>query len=60
MKRDAVMNLRLPSDVKEAVRRAAEADHGRSASGMVVKILREWLTEHGHLKADVEQRKGRA
>lgn len=53
MKRDAVLNLRLPADVKEAVRKAAEDDFGRSSSSMVVRILREWLAQKGYLaKAD--------
>lgn len=57
MKRDAVLNLRLPSDVKKAVRRAADDDHGRSASGMVVRILREWLAERDYLKTATEPQK---
>lgn len=51
MKRDAVLNIRLPNDVKEAVRRAGEDDHGRSVSGMVVRILTEWCVEKGYLQA---------
>jgi len=47
-----MLNVRIPGDVKEAVRRAAEDDHGRSLSGMVVRILREWCAEHGYLSAD--------
>jgi hypothetical protein len=49
MERDAVLNFRLPLDVKEALRQAAEADHGRSMSSMAVRIFREWLTEHEYL-----------
>ncbi len=49
MDRDTVLNLRVPSEVKEAIRRAAEDDHGRSMSGMTVRILREWLAERGYL-----------
>jgi hypothetical protein len=51
MKRDAVLNIRLPVEVREAVQRAGDDDHGRSISGMVVRILEEWLTERGYLKA---------
>ncbi len=51
MKRDAVLNIRVPKDVKEAVRRAGDDDHGRSISGMVVRILREWCAEKGYLAA---------
>lgn len=65
MKRDAVMNLRVPGDVKDALQRAADADFGRSMSSMAVRIFQEWLTEHGHLKpaptnaAKAAKRKGR-
>jgi hypothetical protein len=60
MPRDEILNLRLTSDVKEAVRLAAEAD-GRSMSSMAERILREWLIEKGHLKAPGKTgRKGRA
>jgi hypothetical protein len=52
MERDATLVVRLPADVKEAVRRAGEDDHGRSLSGMVVRILREWCVEKGYLTAD--------
>ena len=49
MERDAVLNVRLPVEVKDALRRAAEDDHGRSLSGMVVRALREWLAREGYL-----------
>jgi hypothetical protein len=49
MKRDAVLNVRLPADVKEALRRAAEDDFDRSVSGMVVRVMREWLESQGYL-----------
>lgn len=42
--------LRLPIEVKTALQQAGEADAGRSMSGMAVKILSEWLGEHGHLR----------
>jgi len=54
VKRDAVLNVRVPQEVKTAVVRAAEADHGRSVSGMVVRILREWCVEKGFMQADVQ------
>lgn len=50
MTRDSVMNVRLPERIKEAARRAAQED-GRSLSGMVTRIMREWLSEHGYLDA---------
>lgn len=46
--RDAMLNIRLPAELKEALRQAAEDDHSRSLSGMVVRILDEWLAEHGY------------
>jgi hypothetical protein len=52
MERDAILAVRIPAEVKEAVRRAGEEDHGRSLSGMVVRILREWCVEKGYLSAD--------
>jgi hypothetical protein len=55
MERDAVLNLRVPADVKEALRRAAEADHGRSISGMAVRVFREWLGAHGYLALDAAE-----
>ncbi len=42
--------LRLPIEVKRALQQAGEADAGRSMSGMAVKILSEWLGEHGHMR----------
>jgi hypothetical protein len=60
MKRDAVLNIRLPADVKAAVRRAAEDDFSRSVSSMVVRVLREWCVEKGYLTAPAsKQKKGR-
>jgi hypothetical protein len=60
MDRDDTLIVRLPSAVKEAVRKAAEADHGRSMSGMVVRILSEWLTTNGHhLHVESRPKKGR-
>jgi len=58
MTRDAVLNIRLPNDVKEAVRRAGDEDHGRSLSGMVVRILTEWCTEKGYLPAEPQRERG--
>jgi len=57
MKRDDVLNVRVPSEVKEALRKAAEADE-RSVSVLVVRILRDWLVDHGHLaRTDPPKRK---
>ena len=51
--------VRLPEVVKIAAKRAAEDDHGRSLSGMVVRILEEWLTERGYLKRGRKLTSGR-
>jgi hypothetical protein len=51
VKRNAMLIVRLPDEVKNAAMRAADDDHGRSLSGMVVRILEEWLTDRGYLKA---------
>jgi hypothetical protein len=51
MERDAILAVRIPAEIKDAVRRAGDDDHGRSLSGMVVRILEEWVTERGYLKA---------
>ena len=58
MERDAILAVRIPAEVKEAVRRAGEADHGRSLSGMVVRILTEWCTEKGYLQAEPKRERG--
>ncbi len=49
MRRDAVLNVRLPADVKAAIRCAAKDDFDRSISSMVVRVLREWSVEKGYL-----------
>jgi len=48
MERDVMLNVRVPSAIKTALQRAAADDHGRSMSGMVVRILSEWLSENGY------------
>ena len=53
-----MLNIRLPADVKEAVCRAGEDDHGRSLSGMVVRILTEWCAEKGYLPAEPQRERG--
>jgi hypothetical protein len=51
MDKDDVLNFRLPSDLKAALRKAAENDE-RSMSLMAVRILRDWLTEKGYYKTE--------
>jgi uncharacterized protein (DUF1778 family) len=58
MTRDEVLNLRVPADVKAALKRAAEADD-RSVSSMALRIIREWLTRNGHHKFGRSQRANR-
>jgi hypothetical protein len=47
MDKDDVLNFRVPSDLKAALRKAAENDE-RSMSLMAVRILRDWLAEKGY------------
>lgn len=48
MKSDAVLNVRVPAAMKEALARAADANL-RTTSSMVTWALAEWLSEHGYL-----------
>jgi len=47
--KDEVLNLRIPCDVKAALKRAAEADD-RSMSSLVLRIVRDWLQRERLLK----------
>lgn len=47
--RDAALFVRLPSEVKKALQRAAEADR-RTMSGMALKLLCDGLEAKGFLK----------
>lgn len=51
VKSDAVLNLRLPVAVKEALAKAADANM-RTLSSMAAWAMSEWLTEHGFLDRD--------
>lgn len=48
MERDVVLNVRLPSKTKKALRMAA-IDDERTMSSMVAKVLKDWLTTQGYL-----------
>ncbi len=48
MKVDAVLNMRIPAKVKDALARAAE-DNLRTMSSMATWAMAEWLSEHGYL-----------
>jgi predicted transcriptional regulator len=44
-----VLTARVPQDVKAALDKAARKD-ARTTSGLVAKIVAEWLTERKYLK----------
>jgi hypothetical protein len=48
MKADAVLNLRVPATMKDALARAAD-DNLRTMSSMATWAMAEWLSEHGYL-----------
>jgi hypothetical protein len=50
MKNDAILNLRVPSEIKVALQRAAGANL-RSMSGMATWAMAEWLTQHNFLSS---------
>ena len=50
MVKDDVLNLRVPTEVKAALKRAAEADD-RSASSMALKVIKNWLVSNRYLRA---------
>jgi uncharacterized protein (DUF1778 family) len=45
----APLGFRVPSDIKDALEQAAEAD-GRSVSSLCLRVLTQWLKENGFLK----------
>jgi hypothetical protein len=60
MERDAVIILRAPKAVKEALRRAA-VDEQRSSSSMALRIITQKLDEQGYLDPPkrAKRRRGR-
>ncbi len=52
VKSDAVLNLRIPGSIKDALAKAADANL-RSLSSMATWAMAEWLSEHGYLDRDV-------
>lgn len=63
MERDATLIIRLPASLKERLRQAAEADHGRSLSGLAVRALCEWLDQHERhptARRSIRKNKGRS
>jgi hypothetical protein len=57
MKRDAVLNLRVPAEMKSALERAAEDDF-RSVSSLAVLLLMESLMQRGYIKPVKKKGKG--
>jgi plasmid stability protein len=55
VKRAHVLNLRVPRDLKKALRVAAEKDE-RSMSALATRILREWLADSGFYEVPDPQR----
>ena len=49
MKQDTLMAFRLPTTTRDAIQRAAQ-DEQRSASNLVLRVVSEWLVEHGYLQ----------
>jgi len=60
MERDDVLNVRIPANVKAALREAATDDR-RTMSALLEIIVSDWLTERGYLKATrpTSKKKGR-
>jgi hypothetical protein len=54
MKRDAVLNLRVPAELKAALEVAAEEDL-RTVSGLAVVLLMQALTGRGYVKKLVKK-----
>lgn len=50
-----MLNVRIPRHLKAALKKAAEDDHGRSLSGMLVRILDDWFVGHGYLSPAKKQ-----
>lgn len=48
MAKTAAIGIRVEPTVKEAVEKAADADH-RTTAGLIEKILVEWLRANGFL-----------
>ncbi len=44
----AYLGVQMPLEIKEALQRAAKADH-RTLSSKAIKILEDWLRDNGFL-----------
>jgi hypothetical protein len=49
MDRSKPLGFRIRDDIKAALERAA-GDDSRSMSSLIVKVLTDWLIEHGYHK----------
>lgn len=49
--RKVALNVRLPADLHEDLKQAAERDD-RSLSNLIIHVLREWRDEHKSSRAD--------
>jgi uncharacterized protein (DUF1778 family) len=58
MKRDDVLNLRVPGDLKAALRKAAAQDE-RSMSILATRVLRQWLSANHFFEAEEPRSKRR-
>jgi hypothetical protein len=45
-------------EIRDALKRAADADM-RSVSVLIELILTEWLVEHGHMKPEKPEKRGK-
>lgn len=48
MAKTTPLGVRLPADTRQALEKAAAADH-RSMSSLIEKVLTEWLASNGYL-----------
>ena len=48
MAKTSALSFRVADDLKASLEQAATAD-GRSVSSFIERIIRAWLTQHGHL-----------
>jgi hypothetical protein len=48
MTSDSILIMRFPSDVKEALRMAAQAER-RSMTNLTLVVLSDWLAERGYM-----------
>jgi hypothetical protein len=57
--KDAIITVRVPAPLKDALQRAAEADM-RTLASLTAKVLSEYAHQHGLLKAEGQTASGGA